>query len=298
MTDVRAQFRDDWLLSLESKRTVGTYSHAIDRWLGWCDSRGLDVWAIRRADVDGFRHWLVATGAGRASIAKNLSIVSSFYRYVVQEGSPSPIEHNPVANVKRPKVSTVSERDGLDADEARALRAASIVAGPRTAALIHLLLGTGIRVSEACNANVSNFGTFEGGRVLWVTRKGGAKGHPDVSDSVWAVIEHYLQTRTQGPEGYLFATTGGRRMSRKTAYTIVSELAEEALGRKRIGPHLMRHTAATLSLDKQSLQEVQGMLGHASSATTQRYDRKARIRGRAASRSLDEIYEASGTEGG
>lgn len=298
MTDVRAQFRRDWLLSLESKRTVATYEHAIERWFTWCDSSGRDVWKIRRADVDGFRHWLLGTGVGRSSLAKNLSIVSSFYRYVVQEGSPPPIEHNPVANVKRPKIEQISNKDGLDIDEARALRAASIEASPRTAALVHLLLGTAARISELCGARETDVARFEGERVLTVTRKGGLRGRVLLPDSEWAIVSHYLETRRDVPDRWLLATTGGRPMSRQTAYRIVAGLASTTLGRPRIGPHLMRHTAATLSLDAGlPIQEVQGMLGHASSATTQRYDRKARTRGRVASRSLNELYEATTTKG-
>jgi integrase/recombinase XerD len=293
VTTPRAQLRDDWILSQESARTVTTYQHAIDRWFAWCDRRSLDVWEVRRADVDAFRHHLVRGGASRSTLAKNLSILSSFYRYVVQEGNPPPIEHNPVANVRRPKLQQVSEKDGLSAEEARALRVASIASGPRTAALVHVLLGTAVRVSEACNAKVTDVGMFEGERVLTVVRKGGKRGRVLVSDSVWAVVEHYLDTRAEVPEGWLFATTGARQMSRRTAYRTVSELAEKTLTRKRIGPHLMRHTAATLALDTGlPIQEVQGMLGHASSATTQLYDRNARTRGRAASRSLDALYEA------
>lgn len=292
MTDLRDQFREDWIMSQQPGRTAATYRHVIDRWFGWCDGRGLDVWQVRRADVDAFRHWLVSgpVKAQASTLAKHLSVVSSFYRYVVQEGRPAPIEHNPVANVRRPPVGQLSEKEGLDADEARALLAASLVKDTRTAALVHLLLSTGARVSEVCGATVEDVGRFDGERVLTVTRKGRKRGRVLLPDSVWAVVSHYLDTRRDVPDRWLLATTGGRPMSRQTAYRIVAALAAEALGRKHIGPHLMRHTAATLALDAGlPIQEVQGMLGHASSATTQRYDRRARTRGRAASKALDAL---------
>ena len=290
-TTVRDGLRDEWVIGQESAATGATYRFGIDRWFAWCDAQGVEVFAARRADVDRYRHALL-NSVSRRTLAKNLSIISAFYRHVVQEGDTL-LEHNPVQNVRRPKVARTSKREGLTAQEARTLRAASLERGPRTAALVHVLLGTAVRVSEAVGARTDALGWWDGDRVLHVVRKGGADARLVIQPADWAVLERYLATRAEVAERWLLATTGGRRMSRQTAYREIRELADSVVVRKRIGPHALRRTAATLALDAgQPIQEVQALLGHASSATTQLYDSELANRGRSASRALGAVYGA------
>lgn len=287
-------WRDRWLASKTSERTRETYGTAIVRWFAHCDALGLDLWLIEPHDVDDYRNRLVAGGAQPATVARHLSTVSSFYRHVLRRARPSPIAANPVADVERVGVDSVSRRDGLDVVQARALRVASIGRSTRTAALVHLLLGTAVRVSEAVGATVSGLGWNERGeRTLSVVRKGGRPDVVVIESGDWTVIDRYLTERADVPDGWLFASSAGRQMTRQTAYRLVREAANEVVGTtKRIGPHSLRHTAATLALDAgQPIQEVQGMLRHSSSATTERYDQRKRERGRAASRVLARVLE-------
>lgn len=285
----REEWRDRWLASKTSPRTRVTYGDGIGRWFEFCDRAGVDVWEAEAHHVDDYRNQLTGQPA---TVARHLATVSSFYRLVLRRGRPAPIVANPASDVERPRVDTVSRRAGLDAVQAKALRAAAVEHGPRTAALVHLLLGTAMRVSEAVTASTDGLGwTDAGERTLSVTRKGGV---PDVvvfEPGDWTVIEHYLTDRPDVEGRWLFATTGGRRMSRQTAYRLVREVADPVVdGSKLIGPHSLRHTAATLALDaNESVQEVQGMLRHSSAATTQRYDRRFRERGRSASRAVSRV---------
>lgn len=276
----RDTVREDWLMSQESDRTRETYRHVADRWFEWCDSHDLGVWSARRPDVDRWRVGLrrrLAPG----TVGKYLASVASFYRYAARDVDPAPIEYNPVENVRRPRIERVSHADGLTVAEARALLAAAEVDGPRTAALVHLLLGTAARVSELVNARVADLGWVEGRRALTVTRKGGVRGTVLVRPAVWAVVERYLDGRSEVPDGWLIATTGGRRMVRQTAYEVVRDLAAATLDRDvRVGPHDLRHTAITLALDEgMSLAEARMFAGHARAATTEQYDRRAHTRG-------------------
>lgn len=297
-TGVRSLWRGRWLASKTSLRTRETYGAAIDEWFAHLDGADLDVWAVEPHDVDDHRNRLVARGAAPASVNRHLSTVSSFYRHVLRRARPCPIASNPVADVERLRVDTVSRRDGLTVAQARDMRAVSLTEDARTAALVHLLLGTAVRVSEAVGATVRGLGWSEDGqRTLSVVRKGGRPDVLDIQPGDWAVLDEYLSTRQEVPGGWLFATSGGRQMSRQTAYELVRHCADQVVGAtKKIGPHSLRHTAATLALDAgMPIQEVQGLLRHASPSTTQRYDRAHRDRGRAAGRALAEALKEGAT---
>lgn len=290
---LRETWRERWSVSKVSPRTADTYNAGITKWFTHCDRLGVDVFAAEQHHVDAYRIQLIRDGRSAATVARELATVSSFYRHVLRHARPALVDTNPVQWAERPKVEKVSRRDGLDAVQARRLRAASIEQDPRTAALVHLLLGTAVRVSEAVGADVDDLGwTDDGDRTLSVTRKGGVPDEVLIEPVDWQIIEAYLADRPASR--FLFATTGGRRMTRQTAYRLIRQVADKVTGpAKTVGPHSLRHTAATLALDAgESMQEVQGMLGHASMSTTQRYDRAARERGRKATRRLGRVYTA------
>lgn len=288
----RGEWRSRWTLSQRSPRTRETYERGIDAWFVHIDRLGVDLWDIEPHHVDSYRHSLQDLGRSAATINRELSTVSSFYRHVLRRGRPAPIERNPVEWVDRVPRAIGSKSVALDVAETEAIRAVSIEASPRTAAVVHLLLGTAARISEVCNATVSDLSDpGDGGRLLTVTRKGGVRGQVTIPETEWAVVEHYLTTRTEVLDGWLLASTGGRRMTRQTAYRIVVGTAQKVTTRTTVGPHDLRHTTATQLLDAgESVQEVRGMLGHASVATTELYDRSASSRGRGAARRLSASY--------
>lgn len=261
---------EDWLAAQSSAQTVTTYRWALDEYTRWCDRNEVDVLGARRADVDRFRQWLRNPSrpggvCSETTVAKKLSALSSFYSYAVLE---TELEHSPVANVRRPRVANTTTREGLTVVEAQALLAASIADGPMPAALVHVLLSTGVRVSEACSADVRHLGHDRGQRTLSVVRKGGKKDRLPVPPPYIDVLDAYLAGRV---DGALLQTSRGR-LSRQEAYRIVSRLAAKVAPEKTIGPHSLRHTAATLAIDGGApIWRVQQMLGHADIRTTMRY---------------------------
>jgi len=288
----RSTWRDRWIASKSSDRTRESYAHSIEQWFGCCDRAGVDVWQAGSQHADNYRNVLDRTGRAPRGIRRELATASSFYKYVLRHGRPAPVEHNPFEWVERPPVPKTTPSVALDVNQTVLLRAASIEAGPRTAAVVHLLLGTAVRVTEACTAKVAGLADpGDGGRLLTVTRKGGVEEEVLIPAAEWAVISHYLDTRGPVPDGWLLATTGGRRMTRSTAYRLVAETARKVTKATKVGPHDLRHTTATQALDAGvAIQEVQGMLGHASADTTQRYDRNANRRGRQAATKVSEIF--------
>ena len=279
----------DWLAAQGSDRTREEYGYVAARWFEWCDARGLDVWQARRGDVDRWRVSLTRQ-LKPGTVGKYLACLSSYYRYAARDIDPAPIEHNPVENVRRPRIEKVSHADGLTVPEAKALLAAADEAGPRTAALVHLMLGTAARVSEIVKARATGLGWVESRRALNVIRKGGVPGTVLLRPSVMATVQRYLDERPEVPDGWLIATTGGRRMTRQTAYDTVRGLATRTLQREGllIGPHDLRHTAITLALDEgMPLHEARMFAGHARAATTERYDRRAHTRGDRAAEAVE-----------
>ena len=161
----------------------------------------------------------------------------------------------------------------------------------RTAALIAVLLLTGARVCEVVGADVGDLGTDRGHRVLWVTRKGGKRQALVLPPPAAERLDAYMASRgdvdrapaLRGQPGVpprrpLFATDTGGRLLPADVWRLVrrigkpSDLPGELVS--HLGPHAMRHTFATLSLDSGgSLRDLQDAMGHADPRTTRRYDR-------------------------
>jgi site-specific recombinase XerD len=242
----------------------------------WLDARGLDLLSVKRPVIDGYRHSL--TGAP-ATVAAKLAALSSFYRYAV---SADVIAGNPVELVKRPKVDADhSSTEGLSKDQAKALLATALADGPRSHALVSLLLFTGIRLGEALNASTTDYGHDAGHRTLRIRRKGGTEGKVAVPAPAVEAIDVYLGTTgrelvagTAGAGLPLFTTTTGKRWAPSEAFRTVQRLAKLAGIEGKISPHSLRHTFATIALDAgTTLHDLQDSMGHADPRTTRRYDR-------------------------
>jgi site-specific recombinase XerD len=262
-------------------------------WLEWCHSLGADpVTGITPDHVALFARALETSGLARTSRARKLSAVSSFYKHLVERGI---LPASPAA-VKRPKVSRDSRvAPSLTREQVGALIAAADSAPgrerARTSALIATLVYTGGRVSEVTGASVSDLGIDRGYRVLWVTRKGGKRQPLALPGPAAERIDAYLAQHTElstlparpGLEGVprqvpLFATSNGKRLLPADVWVLVRRIGKRAgfppdLVR-RLGPHSLRATFITLSLDAGApIRDVQDAAGHESADTTRGYDR-------------------------
>jgi integrase/recombinase XerD len=279
-----------WLTSLRAARTRRAYFADLRAWLGWLAPRGVDVLAAGRVHVDLWVAGQADTGAEASSIRRRLSALSSFYRYAAgHDLLPGPV---PTDGVTRPVVDPdYTATVGLDRDQTRALLAAADTdtgpRAPRTAAVIRLLVTTGLRVDELTAADVADLGIERGHRVIRVIRKGGGKARLVIPPATWSALQTYLDDRaaraglTHWSElrGPLLATDNhtpaGGRMRQAHLWELVRRLARTA-GLDcwtRLSPHSLRHTAITLALDAGvSLRDVQDYAGHKDPRTTRRYD--------------------------
>ncbi len=209
----------------------------------------------------------------KSSIARKLSTLRSFFKYLVREQM---IGSNPAKPVSTPRVEkllptvlTVDEAFRLVESPSRAEE--SREAELRDRALLELLYSSGIRVSELVGLN-RNRVDFELG-IVRVMGKGRKERIVPVGAKAVEALKSYLSLRRMRDEDSpLFLNLRGGRLGARSVARLVKKYAKQSALFRRISPHSLRHTFATHLLDAGAdLREIQEMLGHASLSTTQRY---------------------------
>jgi integrase len=150
--------------------TREAYALDLRQFTTWCRARSLNLFAVRRGDIESFARDLEAKGRARATVTRRLCTIAGFYKYSVEEEL---LEHSPAAHVRRPRVDYESHAVALDRNELGALLVAAGLGPSAEHALISLLALNGLRVSEATHADVEHLGLERGHRTLTITRKGG-----------------------------------------------------------------------------------------------------------------------------
>jgi integrase/recombinase XerD len=267
----------------------------------------LDWGAITYSDVADFDRAMVQRGLKPATRARRLAALGRFYTELVRRGH---VQASPLVAVERPRVEFSPADKGLSAAELTRLLEAAEHCGPQAYALVCLLGLPGLRISEALGIDAGQATRdVDGLAVVRSTVKGGRSRTITIGERTLAAIEALEAERTPG-EPLFRRTTNAReqaamarrgepirrhvRMSQQLAGQLIAELAAEAVLRERSGkakvvtPHTLRHTAASLMYDEtRDLRAVQEQLGHASPATTQRYDRGRRKEAAAAIAAAD-----------
>jgi integrase/recombinase XerD len=210
-----------------------------------------------------------------SSVARALAAVRSFHRFLVREGDA---EADPAEGVLRPKVPRTLPRP-LSIDEVSTLVSAPPDDGTpvalRDRAMLETLYGAGLRISELVGLDVDHI-DLEDGSVRAVG-KGSRERIVPLGRYATAALDAYLvrgrpslvRPRTRGA---LFLNQRGGRLTRQGCTNIVKAMARRAGIRKRVTPHMLRHSFATHLLEGGAdVRVVQELLGHASVATTQIY---------------------------
>jgi integrase/recombinase XerD len=260
--------------------------------LTWCAGQDLDPLNLSRADVERYVRWLQEVRCYQPStVSRRLSVVVGFYRVCVIDQI---LVHSPADYVRRPPMPAESPTLGLGHLQFEALITVARLSGNRNDfALIALLGLLGLRVFEACGANIADLGEEHGHRVLRVRGKGGKAVLVPLPPAVARAIEQAVDGRNGGP---ILRNTLGARMDRHAATRRLKLLAETAgIRMPRMHPHMLRHTFVTTMLDAGvSLRDVQIAARHADPRTTMRYDRARKMLDRHPNYILA-AYMASGT---
>jgi integrase/recombinase XerC len=227
------------------------------------------------------RSWLAAqaaAGAARTTLARRTSAVKTFTAWAVRRGllATDPAVRLQVPKAHRTLPAVLRQDQALDAmDAAKSGAEQGDPLALRDRLIVELLYATGIRVSELCGLDVDDVDMSR--RVLRVLGKGNKQrtvpfGAP-AADALTAWLDRgrpALATPESGPALLLGAR--GRRLDPRQARTVVHQTISAVDGAPDIGPHGLRHSAATHLLEGGAdLRVVQELLGHSSLATTQLY---------------------------
>ena len=259
------------LATRRAERTVDAYRRDLDaltRSLGGSPAT---------ATPDDLERWVAqmrADGRSPATIARRAAAARSFYRHLVLLGQRA---DNPAAELSLPRRVRRVPRT-LSPGEAERLIEAAAGTGPRDLrdrALVELLYGGGLRVSEAVGLERAAVALEE--RLVRVVGKGGKERVVPVGRQAVEALRRYLARgrpyldRRHRPE--LFLNAQGGPLTRAGAFLVLRRLAGKAgLDPERVHPHLLRHSFATHLLEGGAdLRSVQELLGHADLATTELY---------------------------
>ena len=258
-----------------SKNTIDAYSHGLTRFLSHLREQGIrEIQEAGKFHIRGFLLTLRRKNLNTKSIVRDLVAVRAFFRFLIQEGI---LESNPVEELESPKVArTLPEILTLKEIE-QILEQPNLQTplGIRDRAMLETLYATGMRVSELTQLPTHQV-NLEGGYVL-VYGKGSKERIIPLGGEAMKWVSAYLKTArrilSKGKESpFLFVNRSGRGMTRQRFWKSLKEYARRAGLRKRITPHLLRHSFASHLLERGAdLRSVQMMLGHVDISTTQIY---------------------------
>jgi len=268
-------------------RDVKAFVKAVGRPLGEVSVADVELWIEGLSRIDN----------SARSVARKLSAVRSFYRFLLERGW---VPGDPTEGVAMPKLPQTLPKALSVADVKKLLLAplGSTPAEVRLRLVLHLLYATGLRVSELCNLSLDAVSDGEG-VVLRVTGKGGKTRMVPLGAVAAGTLREYLavaRPRLKGAQGpWLLASPDGRKpLSRVRVFQLIKD-AGARVG-VEVAPHHLRHTFATHLLENDAdLRAVQVMLGHASLNTTQIY---TKIAGERLRETLEKHHPLSATHYG
>lgn len=231
--------------------------------------------AVSLKDLEQFIIWINELGLEEQSQARIISGLKSFFKYLLLEdiisANPADLLQGPKLKRKLPDTLSVAEINLL-------LNAIdmSTPEGQRNRAIIEVLYGCGLRVSEAVNLQISNL-HLDSDFIL-VRGKGNKERLTPIGSEAKKYLVLFRDTIrnhynvVKGEEDFLFITSRGKRISRVMIFLTIKKYAIQAGIKKTISPHTFRHSFATHLIEGGAdLRAVQEMLGHVSITTTEIY---------------------------
>ncbi|MDA8193833.1 MAG: tyrosine recombinase [Thermaerobacter sp.] len=231
---------------------------------------------VRQTDAKRIRHYLLELGErglSARSVARKLSVLRSFYRYVEREGLRP---DNPARRLLAPRVGRSLPRVLTIEEMTRYIEAATREHGPlglRNWALLEVLYGAGLRSQEAVDLDLADVDLAAG--MVKAKGKGRKERLAPIGRKAAEALNQYLEVRPgllRRPSRAVFVNARGGRLTTRSVRRIVkATMVKSAVGRN-ISPHWLRHSYAThLLMNGADLRVVQELLGHSSLRTTQIY---------------------------
>ncbi len=249
-----------------SPNTVKAYTADIEGFYEFLRHRGVTLCDASSSDISDYII-SVSDYLSKRSQARLLSSLNSFFDYLVSEGER---KDNPSSAVDSPKLGKYLPVV-LSVEEVRAILKAA--PNERDRAILEVLYGCGLRVSEVCSLKISE--VYLKDMFVKVMGKGSKERLVPMAPSTASAIMDYLSVRPEsdaGCEDVLFLNRFGRALSRVAVFKMVKSVALVAGVDKNLSPHTFRHSFATHLVENGAdLRVVQEMLGHESILTTEIY---------------------------
>lgn len=269
----------EFLQALQMERgaapnTLSAYGRDLGQFERFLAERG---WPPERLSASALSQYLLRLrndGLGSRSVARHLSALRGFYRFLLREGK---VRRDPTERFPSPRLPYRLPRV-LSAHEVAALIESVDVTRPeglRDRALLELLYATGMRASECCDLRVQDV-NLSAGYVLPTGKGDRQRLVPAGAHALFWVRRYLTEARPsmvrRADPGRLFLNRRGGRLSRQGLWVILRKAARRAGVRRVVSPHTLRHSFASHLIERGAdLRSVQTMLGHADISTTQIY---------------------------
>ena len=257
-----------------SVNTLDAYMRDLDKLVRYLAAEQVHVTEVKLEQLEHFAASISDLGIGPRSLARILSGVRQFYRFLVLDGymedDPTELLESPKQPNHLPEVLSTAEVDLLE--QAIDL---SKWEGHRNRAIIEVLFSCGLRVSELINLKLSNLYVDE--QFIRVMGKGSKERLVPISPHALEELNYWFSMRNEmsikpGEEDYVFLNRRGHHLTRTMILIMIKRYAAEAGIKKTISPHTLRHSFATSLLEGGAdLRAIQAMLGHESIGTTEIY---------------------------
>lgn len=258
-----------------SDNSVMAYERDLKKLLCWADAHGVDPVSASFDDLQAFVYDTFKSVSNARSQSRMLSGIHSFYHFLLYtrriDQDPSELLAMPKLDQHLPAVLTLEEIDRMVQ-----LIDVSTPEGQRNRAIIEMLYGSGLRVSELVNLKLSDMYMPEG--YMCITGKGSKQRLVPISDEakrqfgLWMQCRHESVSVLPGQEDFAFLNRRGHQLTRVMIFTIIKRLCAEAGIQKNISPHTLRHSFATHLLQNGAdLRVIQQLLGHEDITTTEIY---------------------------
>ena len=260
-----------------SDNTINAYCHDIELFREFCEEKksSPSITEISHHDIEDFLAQLYDLGIAASSQARILSGLKSFYRYLLQEkiceSDPTLLVNTPSIGRHIPDVLSyeeiVSMIDCIDLSQQF---------GHRNKAIIEIMYGCGLRVSEVVSLNISDI--YVNDEFVRIIGKGDKERLVPIGKKTLREVMLYVKSERLHQDikpkfsDKVFINARGTSLTRQSVFLLVKSLAEKAGIKKTISPHTLRHSFATHLLEGGAdLRAVQQMLGHSSISTTEIY---------------------------
>lgn len=264
--------KDNFLNYIKNKNysnyTINSYNKDLDNFYVYLNQNNAEIKKVNYKFLRGYLTVLYDKKYSKKTIARNISTLKSFFKYLKKENI---IKSNPMNLIKTPKIDKKLPKflNYDDLEKILSIPDTTTFLGKRNALILELLYSTGVRVSELVNIKLNDIDLSE--EKILILGKGNKERYVLFGRKAKEKILDYLKEKMDDSP-YLIVNRYGNKISDRGIRKILDSIILEASLSYKISPHTLRHTFATHMLDSGAdIEIVRELLGHESLSTTQIY---------------------------